>query len=111
MGRFYWLDEGSDAEACYDKKHLQIWILGQFSTYEREGGWNHWGIFGRRGPTVEFECCYWRWSVWDPIPPRPDIDWDPYWSDDDMSKEHMVHCLYLEAKEDVSTRMSVRSYG
>ena len=111
MGLFYWLDEGSDVQACYDKKHLEIWILGQFSTYEREDDWNHWEIFGRRGLTVEFGGSYWWWGVWDPEPHRPDSPWDPYWSDEDLSQQDMVHCLYLDAKEDDSPQISLRSYG
>ena len=111
MGRFYRPDEDLYPLACYDKKHLEIWILGQFSTYEREDDWNHWEIFGRRGLTVGFVGSYWWWGVWDPEPDRPDSPWDPYWSDEDLSQQDMVHSLYLDALEDDSPQMSLRSYG
>ena len=111
MGRFYWPNEDLDPTACYDKRHLQIWILGQFSTYEREDDWNNWEIFARRGITLEFVGSYWWWGVWDPEPHRPDSPWDPYWSDEDLSQQDMVHSLYLDALEDDSPQMSLRSYG
>ena len=112
MGRFYWPDEDSDPEACYDKQHDVIWILGQFSSYERKDDWNHWEIFARPGLKVECVGVYWWWGVWDPEPNPPDIEWDPYWRGENiMSREHRVHVLYLEAKELGPTRYTVRSYA
>ena len=74
MGRFYWADN----DACYDKKHDILWILGVLTVCEDRNGWNHWGIFG---VDVEFRGSYWWWGEWDPLDPRPDIDWDPYWGE------------------------------
>ena len=96
MGRYYRLDEGRHVVAYYDKKPLELWILAQSSTYEREDDWNHWKIFSRRAIKVELVRSYWWWGVWNPRQS------EPYWSEPDMSKEHMVHCLYVEATGDES---------
>ena len=98
MGRYYRLDEGIDVQAYYDKKHCELWILAESSTSERWDDWNHWKIFSRGAIKVEFVRSEWWWGVWDPRP------YEPYWSEPDMSKEHMVYCLYLEATGDEPDR-------
>ena len=100
MHRFYWPEDETCIEACYDKKDESLWILGQYSLVEREFDWNHWEVFRLRDNTAEFEYFYWWWGRWDPIPPRDDVDLDPYWPDAArFAEEHRVCCLLEQAKE------------
>ena len=78
--------------------HCELWILAESSTSERWDDWNHWKIFSRGAIKVEFVRSEWWWGVCDPRP------YEPYWSEPDMSKEHMVYCLYLEATGDEPDR-------
>ena len=98
MWRYYRLDEGRRVVAYYDKKHCELWILAESSTSDRWDDWNHWKIFSRGAIKVEFVRNEWWWGVWDARP------YEPYWSEPDMSKEHMVYCLYLEATGDEPDR-------
>ena len=98
MGRYYRLDEGMRVVAYYDKKHCELWILAESSTSERWDDWNHWKIFSRGAIKVEFVRSEWWWGHWS------SADFEPYWSNQDMSKEHMAYCLYLEATGDEPDR-------
>ena len=96
MGRYYRLDEGRRVVAYYDKKHCELWILAESSTSDRWDDWNHWKIFRQGAIKVEFVRSEWWWGHWS------SADFEPYWSNQDMSKEHMVHNLYVEATGDES---------
>ena len=72
MRRFYWVDD----DACFDKKDNLLWISALVTGDENPNGWNPWEIFDAHGEYTDY---YWWWGVWDPLDPRPDIDWDPYW--------------------------------
>ena len=72
MRRFYWVDD----DACFDKKDNHLWISALVTVPENPNGWNPWEIFDAHGEYTDY---YWWWGVWDPLDPRPDIDWDPYW--------------------------------
>ena len=96
MGRYYRLDEGRHVVAYYDKKHCELWILAESSTSDRWDDWNHWKIFSRGAIKVEFVRSEWWWGHWS------SADFEPYWSNQDMSKQHMVHNLYVEATGDES---------
>ena len=103
LGRFYRLGEGRHVVGWYDKLLHELWLLTQCSSSEREDDWNHWEIFADRDNKVECVGDYWWRGVWYPT------RYETYWSEPDMSKEYMVHIMYLEATGNYSNYSSDES--